>query len=488
MASVRRSFVVLLFVVMAAVGWKLSTGRLFAQARPLLPATPARFPLFRQPQPGQPQPQPQPPQGGNPGGVAPAPPTTNKTPPVPNKTSPAPLPMGKTAQPVAIGEQEDPLMAQVEKAIAATSRRYLDADEHTPWQIMHATLALRHDCKLKSHGKKIKAIDFISDAPSFRGEPWFQGTAFGGRGHPFNVPYAFEGHVNQFLAILTMSNLPVTHKFKVDDGSRSVTMGDMINHAKMVVNDNEEVAWTIWFLTHYIEPDATWTNQLGEPWSMERLVDKQIREPAAEAPCGGTHGLFALSYNRNAYLQKYGKLRGTWVASNQKIEQYTEMTRRMQNGDGSFSSEFYRGAGMGKDLNERLKTTGHMLEWLMVGLPQARLNEDWVRRAVNSLSADMLNHARTPVDVGPLFHALDALVIYRDRIQPRSGAIAKQPDPPLRTAQNPETGQKEIKPQPMPLQIKPLPTTTQEESFLIPAPKPMKATKLNEPIAVPSEE
>ena len=336
MASLKRRLTFLLLVIAFVVGVRASTKALLAQVQRFKPgsqAVPGSTPPAASAQktaPAATQPKSNPPAATQPKSIPPAAnPATTAAKPIN-----APLPAVPDV---------DPLLAQVEKAILFTSKRYLNADEHTPWQIMHMVLALREDGKLRRHGKKINAIEFISDGPAFRGEPWFQGTAFGGREHPFNVPYAFQGHVNQFMAILTMANLPLDHRFKVDDGRKSVTMQDMLNHTKMVVNDNEEVAWTIWFLTHYIEPDATWTTQLGEPWSMERLVRKQMNEPHEQAPCGGTHGLFALSYNRNAYLQKYGQLRGTWLESNQRIEQFIEATRRMQNGDGSLSSEFYRG-------------------------------------------------------------------------------------------------------------------------------------------------
>ena len=43
----------------------------------------------------------------------------------------------------------DPLDIQIDKAIDTTSRRQLTAGVHTPWQIMHGILAMRHDFYLK---------------------------------------------------------------------------------------------------------------------------------------------------------------------------------------------------------------------------------------------------------------------------------------------------------------------------------------------------
>ena len=72
------------------------------------------------------------------------------------------------------------------------------------------------------------------------------------------------------MACLTMCDLPLDFKFKAGAGE-TVTVNDLIRGAQAEVNDREEVTWVLWFLTHYLEPDAQWTNKDGEPWSIERL-------------------------------------------------------------------------------------------------------------------------------------------------------------------------------------------------------------------------
>ena len=58
----------------------------------------------------------------------------------------------------------------------------------------------------------------------------------------------------------------------------------------MEVNDREEVTWVLWFLTHYLEPDAQWTNKDGEPWSIERLVQVETGKTVTAGACGGGTG------------------------------------------------------------------------------------------------------------------------------------------------------------------------------------------------------
>ncbi|MEZ6047514.1 MAG: hypothetical protein R3C11_18430 [Planctomycetaceae bacterium] len=51
----------------------------------------------------------------------------------------------------------------------------------------------------------------------------------------------------------------------------------------------------------------------------------------------------------------------------------------------------------------------------MVSLPQSRLQEQWVRNGVHNVANDLIRFRNEPADVGALYHAVDALVIYKER-------------------------------------------------------------------------
>ncbi|MEZ5940466.1 MAG: hypothetical protein R3C18_03675 [Planctomycetaceae bacterium] len=352
----------------------------------------------------------------------------------------------------------------VNQAVALASARRIDVRNIPPWAITHAVLALRNDLVLYEQGRKVNGIEWISNEARFwdaddaqnRGAFWFEATRYGGRAHPFDgTPYEFEGHANQTLALLSMSNLPLTHQFRVA-GGRTVTMADMVRHAQMTANSEEEITWTLWFLTQYLDPDSQWVNERGQQWSMEYLVRLQTQAEVTAAPCGGTHGLFALAYVRNSYLKKHGNLRGIWLSADMKLQQYTESAKALQNEDGSFSTMFFKGRGQSSDVEERLKTSGHMLEWLMMALPQRRLEEEWVQRGVRALARDLVLSSDKPGNCGFVYHSLHALRLY----QQRTGGMT-----PSQPAQQPELASRgnEQKVAEATPQIKPLPSIAQTE-------------------------
>jgi hypothetical protein len=137
--------------------------------------------------------------------------------------------------------------------------------------------------------------------------------------------------------------------------------------------------------------------------------------------------LFALAYARNSYLKKHGKLQGVWLSADMKVQQYVEAAKALQNPDGSFSTMFFRGRGQGQAFNERIKSSGHILEMLMMALPQSRLREEWVQKGVYALAKDLVQNANQPGDCGPLYHSLHALNLYRLRI---SSEPSKPSEPP----------------------------------------------------------
>lgn len=312
----------------------------------------------------------------------------------------------------------DPLYQQVSTAIQVTSQRYLTANVHTPWQIFHGILALHESFQLKLGNEKVSAISWIASSnPQFDGKPWILITPNGGKFHPFTRAYAFEGHPSQFLALLSESDLPPTFAFKTP--TRDVTITEMLQTSMRDVNDREEITWVLWALVHYYPTTTQWANARNEPWSIERLVQIQNAAAVEKGACGGNHGLFALARARDKHIKEGLPLNGVWFEADYKIKRYTETARSMQNPDGTFSSKFYQGPGYTTDLNSRLNTTGHTLEFLAAALPAERLNEPWVRNAVTVLSKDMIDNRKAPSDCGPLYHSLNALRIYHSRVWPK---------------------------------------------------------------------
>ena len=314
-----------------------------------------------------------------------------------------------------IRESTDSLLKLVWDTRETTRTRLLSTKDHTPWQIMHGQLGLRQDFLITHEGRVVNSLEWIQSGPTFREKPWFQKTPYGGRAHPYVQPYWFEGHINQFLAILASCNVPLDAKFNTPDGP--ITMADMLKNAQMTANSREEVTWTLWALATYLPWDARWTNAAGEAWSIEKLVQLETAKPVGgpTSPCGGTHGLFALARARNVYLRSGKPLRGVWFEADQKIKKYIEVARLNRNPDGSLSSGWFKNRSQNPVFDKRMASQGHLLEFLMMAVSQQELRSEWVRRAVEATCNDLNANQKAYVECSPLFHAANALSIFIDR-------------------------------------------------------------------------
>ena len=229
-----------------------------------------------------------------------------------------------------------------------------------------------------------------------------------------------------------MCGIDLDMEFGTADGS--ITMRGMIEHAKMSMDlEKDEPTWTLWALSRYLPPNARWRDAKGDVWSIERLVQEQTEKPMLGAPCGGTHSLFALAHARNVYLRQGRPLRGVWLQAEYKIRQHINTARMQQNSNGTLSSNFFRGKEYNPDFNKRMASAGHLLEFLMIALPQRELKARWVRRAIEATAKDLLNNRKAYVKCSPLYHSVNALNIYLDRVNPRSAPVPT-PDPAPKTA------------------------------------------------------
>ena len=53
-----------------------------------------------------------------------------------------------------------------------------------------------------------------------------------------------------------------------------------------------------------------------------------------------------------------------------------------------------------------------------MALPQSRLSEEWLRRAVGAIANDLNQNRLAPCECGAMYHSVDGLSLYRTRVWP----------------------------------------------------------------------
>ena len=335
-----------------------------------------------------------------------------------NRTTPPAWTVQGTGPRAPSNARMDRLKRRIEQVLAVYKRRPLNTQEHTPWEVMHSFLAfgIATDVRVGGPGGGlVNAIGWLNSGGRCRGQTML--AAQDGRVAALKG-VGVQGHSAQYLAILAQcrvaANSPLTPQRK------SFTVADLIEEEKLDCKSKTELTFALIALAHYLHTDATWTSRDGQPWSLERLVAEELEQPIRGAPCGGTHRLFGLAYGCQRRLRATGSLEGIYARADAFVREYQLMTlTKLQNPDGSFSTEWYKfptAQNRDDDIDRKIQTTGHMLEWLVASLDQESLYHSRVTRAVEYLSWALASDPSREWSVGPMCHALHALSVYQERV------------------------------------------------------------------------
>jgi hypothetical protein len=307
------------------------------------------------------------------------------------------------------------LRTRIAQTLAAYQRRPLNTAQHTPWEVMHGFIAFGIPTKLRvggPGGDPVNAIGWVNTGGRCGGQVMLAAagdrlTALRGIG--------VQGHSAQYLAVLAQSRVAMNSPITIQ--SKAFTVADLVAEEKLACKSGTELTFALIALAHYLPTDAQWTARDGKPWSLEKLVAEEIEQPIRGAPCGGTHRLFGLAYGCQRRLRATGQLDGAYLRADKFVRDYQQFAlTKLQNRDGSFSTEWFKyPADRDDDIDRKIQTTGHILEWLVGSLDQDDLFQPRVTAAVEFLNASLAREPSREWKIGPLGHALHALTIYQER-------------------------------------------------------------------------
>ena len=285
------------------------------------------------------------------------------------------------------------------------------ASERSPWGVMHALIAFGVDTDLTAGGQHVNAIGWLCYNRPCRNMRLF---SFDGRYPvPRNGP-GYQGHEGQFLSMLALSRVKSTYPMRVD--GHELTVQDLIEYEKATCRPKSELTFKLIGLAHYLPSDARWTSKRGEPWSIPRLIQEELAQPINGACCGGTHRLIGYSMAVRSRQKRGEPIDGQWLRARKYVDSYHKYVIKLQNRDGSFSTQWLKGRDGSGDLDRRIQTTGHILEWLVFSLPENELTDPRIVRAVNYLNSALLKYRQKDWEIGPRGHALRALALYNERV------------------------------------------------------------------------
>lgn len=322
----------------------------------------------------------------------------------------------QTAQPLPpLSRNMRNLRSRLRSVLSFYYRKPLNTVEHDPWELMHAMLQYELHSRVRDGGPNGPYMTLVGHLCFNRPSKRQQLMIINKDGKlEAEVGVGVQGHRGQFLAMLAQCNVSPDYPIRV--GGQNLTIRDLIESEQRSCYAKTELTFKLIGLGHYLSSDATWVNDQGETWDIPRLIREERAQPIRGAACGGTHRLSGLSLAYRRREARGEPLDGEYAEAARFVNQYHAYAFQMQNEDGSLSTEWFAGRGAEEDIERRLRTTGHILEWLVYSLPDDQLQSTRTVRTVNYLTELLASHADQEWHLGSIGHAVHALVLYDKRV------------------------------------------------------------------------
>ncbi|QDT09198.1 hypothetical protein K239x_11430 [Planctomycetes bacterium K23_9] len=335
--------------------------------------------------------------------------------------------VGMPATPIQI----TPYVQRMQPGIARVLQYYHDRPEkaagRSNWGMMHSIMVYGVNTRCAVGSRHYSTIAWIAGNNVCRGQRLF--TSQGGR-IQVKSGVGLQGHQAQLLTVLSLCDVPSNYPIYADNVRYS--MQDIIEQEKLACKSGEELTFTLIGLSHYLNTDDQWIASDGQRWDFERLIREELRQPIVGAACGGSHRLMGYAHALRNRRAEGKPITGQWARAEKYVRDFVNYTYSLQNRDGSMGTNWYEGRGDSGDVDRKIQTTGHMVEFLLTTTPDSQLQDPRLVRGIAFLLNSMNRDLGHDWKIGPKGHALRSLAMYHDRVFKsgpayRPDSIAKHP-------------------------------------------------------------
>ncbi len=318
---------------------------------------------------------------------------------------------GRPTEEFAVNARVQRMRPGIERVLQYFYDRPEIADKRSNWGMMHSIMVYGVDTRIISGRKSYSAIGWIAGNNICRGKRLLLKDD---RGITADNGVGLQGHQAQFLAVLALCNVPANYPLYADDTKYSVA--DLIKREMAACKSGEELTFTLIALSHYLDTETSWIADDGQRWDVARLIREELSQPIIGSACGGTHRLMGFGHALRKRRAEGRPISGQWARAEKFTADFVSYAYQLQNRDGSMSSRWFEGRADDNDVDRKIQTTGHIVEWLLTVTPDSELQNPRLVAAVNFLLSAM--HRDLPHDwqIGPKGHALRSLAMYYSRV------------------------------------------------------------------------
>ena len=317
---------------------------------------------------------------------------------------------GRPAEPIKLTRSVTRMRNTIRQGLLYHYARPEAANERSNWGMLHSIMVFGADTKIRVNNRKHSAIAWIAGNNACRGQRLLTtvNDAISARSG-----VGLQGHQAQFLAVFSLCDVPLD--YPVYASNEEFSIREMVESEMLACRSGEELTFSLIGLSHYLDTDTIWLNADGETWSFERLIKEELSQSIVGAACGGTHRLMGFAHALRKRRAAGKPITGQWKRAEIFMEDFEKYAYRLQNRDGSMSTDWFEGREDNGDMDRKIQTTGHMVEWLLTITPDAKLQEPRLVNAVRFLANTIYTERGHDWKIGPKGHALRSLAMYYER-------------------------------------------------------------------------
>ena len=321
------------------------------------------------------------------------------------------LASGPTAANLPVLPQTAQLKPTLEAALRYYWERPEDAAERTHWGMMHSIMVWDKDTQIIHRRQRYNAVAWMAGNNPCRNQLLF---AQDRHGISVRTGVGLQGHQGQLLAIFGLVNVPLD--YPVYAGRQKYSVADILEREKLDCKSGNELTFTLIALAHYADSDSAWIAADGQDWDVQRVLKEEMAQPIVGAACGGTHRLMGFAHALRRRRAEDKPIVQQWDRADRYVKEFVNYTWTLQNRDGSMSTAWFERPEDNGNMDRKIQTTGHMLEFLLSTVPDAELQSPKMVRTVGYLANTLHAERGHQWQIGPKGHALRALAMYHQRV------------------------------------------------------------------------
>lgn len=318
---------------------------------------------------------------------------------------------GFPAAPLRITRDVARLRPGIERALRFFYLRPENAPGRSNWGMMHSIMVFGTDTNVLVGRTQYNAIAWIAGNNLCRGQRLLTQDS---QGIKAKSGVGLQGHQAQFLAVLSLCNVPSDYQLYA--ASNQYHVSDLIQQEMKACKWGEELTFSLIALSHYLDTDESWIASDGQRWDVEKLIASELEQPIVGSACGGTHRLMGFGHALRKRRAEGKPITGHWKRAEQFTEDFINYAYSLQNRDGSMSTKWFEGRDDNGDVDRKIQTTGHIVEWLLTVTPNSQLQDRRLVAAVRFLHNAMVKDLGHDWSIGPKGHALRSLAMYHERV------------------------------------------------------------------------